>query len=128
MLIPEPLPREGVRVPLRAAFTGIKGVPLLAVAHNNAAPVLELFRDTVRTRVIRAQRKPLSSIERVNCLRTVGTRNVEIIWRDSLFTFSGNVEDDDWLAAVLCFFRRCGVPLSDRARQYLDTVTNARPE
>jgi hypothetical protein len=41
--IPYPLPEEGFNIPLRAAFTGIKNVPHLALTHSSISPKLTLY-------------------------------------------------------------------------------------
>jgi hypothetical protein len=119
MLIPDPLPNDGINVPLRASFIGIKHVPLLALGHNSLTPRLILFEDRLHTRVFRLRKKPLSAIERIDIFLTIGTRNVQISWKDSLFRFAGNVDGDDWLIATLAYFDRKGVPLTNNVQAYL---------
>lgn len=79
-----------------------------------------LYPDGVEFRVFIKRRKSYSQIERIDALKTVATRNVVIVWKDSVFAFVGNVRDEESFYEVLQFFRRKGLPLSDSARQLLD--------
>lgn len=117
MLIPDPLPQRGIPVPLRASYTGLKRFPLAGISRNNASPVFILHEDALEGRVIRSWKKPLSAIEEVSAFMSLGARHVTIIWRDSPFTFTASVRTEEWRRAVLDFFARKGVPLSDAARE-----------
>ena len=59
----EPLPDEGVQVPIRATFTGLAGIPLVAVGTNSLFPLFKLFNDYVEFRVFFRRRRAYSVIK-----------------------------------------------------------------
>lgn len=118
--LPDPLPSEGFKIPLRAAFTGLKGMPLIALSHNSIAPLLRLFADGVEFRVFIPRKKSFADIERVDAAQGFATQNVIFIWKDSAFAFVGNVGDADNLRAVLRFLQKRGVLLGETARRVLE--------
>ncbi len=118
--IPDPLPITGFKLPLRASFTGIKSAPLLAMADNSIAPLLKLYDDHIEYRVILKGKKDYAQIERIEAVQGFGTQNVILIWRDSNFTFTGNLRQEEWLRELLRFFQRRQLPLSASALQVLD--------
>ncbi len=67
--IPEPLPSDGFRIPLCAAFTGLKGLPLIALSKNSIAPLLMLYADGVKFRVFIQRKKGFADFERVDATR-----------------------------------------------------------
>src|SRR5687768_16774314 len=71
------LPQDGVKIPLRVSFIGLRRVPILALGHNNAAPLLVLFEDHLVQRVIFKHERKYSEIESVDVSRT-DTDNLEI--------------------------------------------------
>lgn len=115
----EPLPAEGVEVPLRASFLGIAGVPLLALGENSLSPRLRLFPDEIECKVFRARRRTYEQIRRVGAMTSWATRNVELVWRDSAISFTANVRDDAWRLAVLRLFAARGAALSHAAQELL---------
>lgn len=119
-VIPDPLPDEGFKVPLRVSFTGIKKMPHLALSHNQIFPLLILLADGVEFRVFIKRKKSYSQVERIDALETFATHNVIIVWKDSAFAFVGNVRDKELFREVLRFFQRRQLRLSDSARQALN--------
>ncbi len=119
MVIPDPLPPDGFRVPLRACFTGTKGSAWVAMSHNSIAPLLQLYGDGAKFRVFIPRRKSYGDIELVDARQTIGTQNVRLVWKDSNFTFVGNLGDAENLRTLLAFFEQKGAPLSDNARRLL---------
>jgi hypothetical protein len=119
MNLSEPLPLEGVKVPLYAAFTGIQGVPLIALGTNSASPLLRLYEDAVEFKVFRTHRKSYTLIARINILQLPLTQNIELIWRDSPFTFAANLGREDWLLQLVRFFDNRQLELTPRARAFL---------
>ncbi|HEX2829777.1 MAG TPA: hypothetical protein VHP37_25750 [Burkholderiales bacterium] len=109
----QPLPPSGVRIALRVAFTGVKGMPVLALAHNNAAPLLVLFEDHLVQRVIFRRERKYSEIEQVDVSRT-DSDNLEIAYRGRTLTFAAKMAQSD-LVEVLRFFQRKGVTLGEGA-------------
>ena len=111
------LPAEGVAVPVRATFLGLAGVPVLALAKNNLSARLRLSPEEVEVKVFRTLRRPYSRIRRVDVQSFWATRNVELVWRGSVVSFTANVRDDTWRLAVLRFFEARGVALSAAAQR-----------
>ena len=103
--IPDPLPPSGLRVPIRAAFTGIKSVPLLALAENSIAPLLVLYDDGLECRVFK-RRRDYSQVERVEASQGLWTQNVVFVWKDDSFTFIGNLIHEQRLRELLRFLER----------------------
>lgn len=119
MNIPNPLPNDGLAIPLRASFSVFKNFPLFGVATNNAAPKLILLKDAVAFRVITTQHRSYEEIESVDALQTFGTQNLILRWRGSFFAFSANLGKEEPLIALLRFFRDRGSTLTDRAQKLL---------
>ncbi len=118
----EPLPAEGVSVPLLASFAGLAGVPLLSLAKNNLSARLRLYPDEVELKVLRTLRRPYSRIRRVEVQSFWATRNVELVWRGSMISFTANIRDDSWRVAVLRLLAARQVPLAPAARDLLRRV------
>ena len=115
----DPLPPEGVPVPLLASFLGLAGVPLLALAKNNLSARLRLYPDRVETKVFRTLERPYSAIRRVGTQTTLATRNVELVWRGSVVSFTANIRNDAWRLALLRFLDGRGVSMTPAARSLL---------
>ena len=124
-MIPTTLPPDGLRIPLRAAFVGMKGIDWLALGHNNLNPLLVLHDTEVEFSILRKQRRPYHAIEYVDFGQALGTDLLIIAWRGSYLTFAGNVQflDDlppaDALRDLLQFFESKQVRLSPRAQTWL---------
>ena len=112
----EPLPAEGVEVPLLASFAGLARVPILSLGKNNLSARLRLYPDELEFKVLRTRRRPYTEIQRIETQSFWATRNVEFVWRGSLITFTANLHSDAWRLALLRFLERRGVPLSPAAR------------
>lgn len=115
------------RVPLRASFSGIRGVPLFAFATNNLAPRLELHPDHIVGRVLRRFERRYEELARVDVLTTLATRNVVFEWRDGLASFVANVRDDASRLRLLQELQRHRVPLSEKAQKLLAAADAAQP-
>jgi hypothetical protein len=118
--IPYPLPDEGFKIPLRAAFTGIKNVPHLALTHSSISPKLTLYNTEIEYGVVRGSKKPYSDIERVEVFQTIATNNVIFIWQDSMFTFTANLRHEEHLPELLRFLQSRMVQLSGSAHKVLE--------
>jgi len=116
----EPLPDAGIKVPIYATFTGLKGVPLLALATNSYVPLLRLHEDRIDFKIIRSHSKTLDQIEYVSASSWRLAKNLEFAWKDTRFTLSANVIREDWLIQVLYFLRRKNVVLAPRAEAFID--------
>ena len=116
--LPDFLPRDGVAIPLRVSFTGIKSSRWIALAHNNFAPLLVLFEDHLVQRVVFRKERKYSDIEYVDITRT-DTDNLEIAYTGSQLTFSCKLKTEGALVKALDFFARKGVRLGDGAKRLL---------
>jgi hypothetical protein len=58
MNLPDPLPTGGVKIPIYATFTEVKGVPLWVHVTNSASPLLCLHTDFIEFKVLRRHLKP----------------------------------------------------------------------
>ena len=71
MNILNPLPNDGLAIPLRASFTVFKNLPLFGFATNNLAPKLILLKDGIEFRVITTKRRRYDEIESVDARQTL---------------------------------------------------------
>ena len=110
---------EGIAVPLRISFIGLKSLGWVSLAHNNLAPLLVLFDDHLVQRVIFRKARRYSGIEYVDVTRT-DTDNLEIAYAGSPFTFACKLEARQDLGEVLRFFAGKGVRLGEGARRRLE--------
>jgi len=117
--IPDKLDRNGFQIPLLASFTGIKLIPLVALSHNSLSPALTIYEDSLKYKVLKEKVVPYSDIYEVDILDTVGTKNIRVVFKNSSFTFSGNLFHKDNLLELLKFFERKNVKLSPSAIRYL---------
>lgn len=115
----EPLPDEGVQVPIRATFTGVAGIPLLALGTNSLFPIFKLFNDYIECRVFLRQRHAYAEIKEVHVFQTFMTNNVKITWHNTPFTLAANVRDPEDLIEVVRFLKRKQVPLTETAERLL---------
>lgn len=114
MQFPDPIPPQGIPVPLRVAFTGIKNVPLIALATNSAAPKLILFEDLIEKKVIVTRIKPLTAVQMVEITSVPGGFQIEFTWKDSLLTFCADIGRGENLPSILDFLRRKNVFVKDK--------------
>lgn len=117
MPIPNPLPDDGYAVPLRATFTGIKNVPLLALAHNNLSARFVLFPDHLAYRVMFQKERPYAAIEAIDASHRL--KQIEIVWRGKWLTLTAGFRKHAPLLEVLQFFDDKNLPLTDNAQQVL---------
>ena len=109
----------GTKMPVAAAFTGVRGMPWwYAVANNSAAPLLVIYPDEVLCRVIRRRRRPFSAIESIDVNTGPGTVNVRLVFRGERLTFSANVRTKEAARAVLMLLPT--EPMTEVARTVRD--------
>lgn len=113
-----PIPQEGISIPLRISFIGLKSVPWIALGHNSLAPLLVLFEDHLVQRVIFKKTRKYSEIEYVD-VSVTDTKNFEIAYTDSPFTFSCKLKARQDLIAALKLFGRKSVRLGEKAQRLL---------
>ena len=121
MPIPTPLPAEGYAVPLRATFTGIRNVPLLAVAHNNLTARFVLFPEHLDYRVLFRQERPYTAIESIDASQRL--KQIEVAWRGKWLTLTAGFRKHETLLEVLQFFADKDLPLTENARQLLTSTS-----
>lgn len=98
-----------------ATFSGLKGVPLLALTHNSINPLLSLEGDRVEIRVIRRLGLGMADLARVSTSRAIG-QMVTLTPKTGLRTFSANFADRDEAIRLLRALGDLGAPLDDKAR------------
>ena len=117
----DPAGGEGRTVPLRISFVGLKSLGWVALAHNNLAPLLVLYRDHLEQRVVFKKARRYSEIERVDVTKT-DTDNLEIAYVGSALTFACKLKSQQDLAGVLEFLASKGVSLGDGAKRRLSAA------
>jgi hypothetical protein len=96
-----------------ATFSGLRGVPLLALSHNALFPALRIGPLGVVIRVIRNHELRYDEIETITLTRMLGFQ-VRFVPRAGLRTFIANFAGEAAVVPVLAALRRHGAPL-DRA-------------
>jgi hypothetical protein len=120
--------KDGVSIPLVAAFCGLRILPFpFALGGNNLNPKLLLYEEHLEYKsLFRTQTKTYQEIAEVdvyvNNLKvfSIGTTNIRLSFTGSVFTFMGNLNDLEKLKEVLFFLREKGCWLSDKAASLLD--------
>ena len=106
-------------VPLKAAFSGVRGFPsLFAIATNNATPLLAIGATTIEYRVIRKHRRPLADIEQIDVRTAPRTVNIEIQFKGEALTFAANVGTTEAARTALGLFP-VTAPMTLQARAML---------
>lgn len=119
-----PISTEGISVVLKAAFTGIKAIPLISIAHNSAFPKLQLFEDCIVSRVIFSRRTNIADIESVDVGKNLfGKQQITIVRKNSLFTFIALPQNETEVFEIVSFFQRKGVLLSVGAQKLYDDLS-----
>jgi len=122
--------KDGVSIPLVAAFFGLKIVPFpFALGGNNLNPKLLLHEEYIEYKsLFRTQTKTYQEIDEVDVfvsnlkVFSIGTTNIRLSFTGSVFTFMGNLNDLEKLKEVLLFLRAKGCRLSDKAASLLEYV------
>jgi len=107
-------------IPLLAGFLGNKYLPsIIALGKNNINPKLSFLQDGIEYKVFGKKYKKYSDIVLVDILITLGTRNLIFKFRNSIFTFTGNLYDENNLENALVFLEKKNCPLSPKAKEFL---------
>lgn len=125
MFLTSPLSSQGVNIPLRATFIGIKSLPLVALATNNATQELCLFDDHLEFRVLRTQSKIWSEISHVDVSQSWGGPFLLFVWTTGIWTFSADLASDAARLQTLHFLQEKGVSLSAEAVALLENTSDA---
>jgi len=112
----ETLKNEEVRA--LATFTGLRGLPWVALASNSLNPVFCITSQHLIFRVIRRRRRAYADIAEVDVREARGTFNLIFLFRDTPLTFAANVETAARGAHALALLPT-GVRLSSRAQSTL---------
>ncbi|QOF76188.1 hypothetical protein [Variovorax sp. 38R] len=113
-----PVVIKGGVVPVVATFTGLRGLPWVALATNSLNPVFRIESEQLVYRVLRQRQRPFADIRQVDVREAYGTFNLIFEFRDTRRTFVANVSIAARGAQALSLLPQ-GVPLSDRARKAL---------
>jgi hypothetical protein len=97
-----------------ATFSGLRGVPLLALSHNALFPALRIGPLGVVIRVIRNHEFRYDEIETIALTRLLGIQ-VTFVPRAGLRTFTASFAGEAAVAPVLAALRRHGAPLAQAA-------------
>lgn len=114
LVIPDCLPRDGVDVPLLAAYAGWKTLGTLTFAENNIRPELHLFDDRLAYKVFRHRGASYSDIEFVKGISQRFFNRMRFGFRDCSLSFIVDLADELEYQAVEDFLRRKGVPIETR--------------
>ncbi|MBY8932485.1 MULTISPECIES: hypothetical protein [Pseudomonas] len=106
---------DGKAFPVLSTFTGLRGVPWIAVATNSLSPVFRLDGKQLIYRVIRQRQRLLSDVLRVDTRSAYGTFNLVFEFADSPFTFIVNLGSPLRVTYVLSILPP-NIPLSERAQ------------
>ncbi|TLG90311.1 hypothetical protein FEM54_18245 [Pseudomonas edaphica] len=82
---------DGNAFPVLSTFTGLRGIPWIAVATNSLNPVFRLDDQKLIYRVIRQRQRLLSDILQVDTQSAYGTFNLVFEFANSPFTFIVNL-------------------------------------
>ncbi|TSD59590.1 hypothetical protein FFI97_004515 [Variovorax sp. KBS0712] len=113
-----PLAIKGGAVPVVASFTGLRGLPWVALATNSLNPVLRIESEQLVYRVLRQRERPFADIRQVDVREAYGTFNLIFEFHDARRTFVANVGTAARGAQALALLPE-SVPLSARAREAL---------
>ncbi|WP_369629099.1 MULTISPECIES: hypothetical protein [unclassified Variovorax] len=113
-----PLAIKGGAVPVVATFTGLRGLPWVALATNSLNPVLRIESEQLVYRVLRQRERPFADIRQVDVREAYGTFNLIFEFQDARRTFVANVGTAACGAQALSLLPE-SVPLSARAREAL---------
>ncbi len=97
-----------------ATFSGLRGVPLLALSHNALFPALRIGPLGIALRVIRNHEFRYDEIETIALTRLLGIQ-VTFVPRAGLRTFIASFAGEAAVAPVLAALRRHGAPLAQAA-------------
>jgi hypothetical protein len=110
-----------MQIGLKAAFGGLTWLPWwIALGSSNLSPLLDLQDEKIVYRIVQTKEAAYGEIASVDFRKAIGTRNIQLSFADSSWTFSGNVVDDDQARAALRILRDKGCTLTKRAAAFLD--------
>lgn len=107
-----------------ATFTGVRGLPWVALATNSLNPFFRIEDGHLAYRVLRRRERPFGDVQEVDVREAYGTFNLVFAFRDSRLTFVANVGNAARGAQALALLP-AGVPFSERARRAVLQVPSA---
>ncbi|PLC07456.1 hypothetical protein CY658_10920 [Variovorax sp. RO1] len=113
-----PLAIKGGVIPVVATFTGLRGLPWVALATNSLNPVFRIESGQLVYRVLRQRQRPFADIRQVDVREAHGTFNLIFEFHDARRTFLANVGTKARGTQALSLLPQ-SVPLSGRAREAL---------
>lgn len=117
-----------IKIELVAAFKGLTFLPNpLTIGLNNANPKLILKKEQIEFRnLLFTTKKTYSQIEEVDVyinsfkLFGISTTNICLTFKDSIFTFVGNLNNMARLIELVTYFRDKGIVLTERAKKTIN--------
>ena len=102
---------------LLASFTGISFMPkIYTLSHNNAAPVLRLYEESLEYRGgFRLKKSDYANIKKVDVFTILATKSICLYFKDTLRTFYGNFREDSDRVDCLRIFMGKGCRLTEEA-------------
>ena len=98
----KPAPDGALTLPVRAAFTGVRGLPWwVAVASSSLSPLLVIRSEGLDYRVLMRRSVQFQDIALVDVHTGPGTVNLSFTFRTGPFTFAANLGDEDLAMAAL---------------------------
>lgn len=101
-----------------ATFSGLRGVPLLALSHNSLFPALTIGPLGIAIRVIRIHEFAYDEIETIAVKRMLGV-HITFVPRTGPRTFTAGFAGNAAALPVLAALMRHGAPLGQAARAWL---------
>lgn len=120
-----PLVIKGGVIPAVATFTGLRGMPWIALATNSLNPVFRIESEQLVYRVLRQRQRPFAEIRQVDVREAYGTFNLIFEFHDTRRTFVANVGTAARGAQALSLLPE-SVPLSGRAREAMRASASTR--
>jgi len=119
--IPDPLPPQGVRIPVQGVDVGVRAVPLLSFGENSLDPLVRLLPEGLETRALAHRVRPYAEIEEAripyNPFEFLVGHTVELWFRGDASSLYLHVAVAPWQIGLLTFLWRRGIPLNEAAQR-----------
>ncbi len=121
LFIPQSIDSDGFKVPISCTFTGVKFLPIIALATNSAFPNLTLYQEHFTYRVIRKSSAKYSDIEKVDAVAFRLIQNLTLYFKNSLFILTVQILQPEDLNELSGFFYNKGCLLTEKATILLNS-------